>query len=74
MRDELKVMVDASEEGRLSSHSSVEDTSQTPPPKDDEFEKFKKGRGQKIHEAFLGNKGLVIVQLKYRIGIGLRCV
>lgn len=51
------MLVDVSEEGRCSSHSSMEDVSQSPPPKEDEFEKFKKGRGQKIHEAFLGNKG-----------------
>ena len=57
-REELKVMVDTSEEGRCSSHSSVDEVSQSPPPKDDEFEKFKKGRGQKIHSAFLSNKGM----------------
>ena len=58
-KEELKVLVDANEEGRSSSHSSMEEVSQTPPPKEDEFEKFKKGRGQKIHEAFLSNKGIV---------------
>lgn len=58
-KEELKVLVDASEEGRSSSQSSTEEISQTPPPKEDEFEKFKKGRGQKIHEAFLSNKGIM---------------
>ncbi len=57
-REEFRVQVDTSEEGRGgSSPSSAEDISQSPPPKEEEFEKFKKGRGQKIHEAFLANKG-----------------
>lgn len=56
-REEFRVQVDTSEEGRGgSSPSSAEDISQSPPPKEEEFEKFKKGRGQKIHEAFLANK------------------
>lgn len=52
------MLVDASEEGRCSSPSTVEDIEQVPPPKEEEFEKFKKGRGLKIHEAFLSNKGM----------------
>ena len=55
------MLVDASEEGRSSSQSSTEEISQTPPPREDEFEKFKKGRGQKIHEAFLSNKGIYML-------------
>ena len=57
------MLVDVSEEGR-SSPSSVDDIEQVPPPKDEEFEKFKKGRGLKIHEAFLSNKGVYVCGCK----------
>ena len=54
------MQVDANEDRPPSSLSSDE-ISQEPPPREEEFEKFKKGRGQKIHEAFLSNKGGLVM-------------
>ena len=63
-KDEVKVALDSKDEGRSSTQSFSEEVEQTPPSKEEEFNKFKKGRGQKIHENFLNNKGIeMCVQL-----------
>jgi len=55
-KEDIKVSIDA--DGERSSAMS-EEGSQVPPPKEEEFEKFKKGRGKKINAVFLSNKGKV---------------
>ncbi len=54
MKDDVKVTVDVD---RDQSIQVTDQTSPTLPSKDEEFEKFKKGRGKKINEIFLSNKG-----------------
>lgn len=53
-KDEIRVAVDA-DGGNLSVLS--EECQQSLPPKEEEFEKFKKGGGKKINAVFLSNKG-----------------
>ena len=55
-KDEVKVAIDG--DGEQSSAMS-EEGSQVPPSKEEEFEKFKKGRGKKINAIFLDNKGIL---------------
>ena len=57
-KEEIKISLEADEGSSLPADSDL--SLQTPPHKNTEFENFKKGSGQKIHSAFLNNKGIIM--------------
>ena len=63
-KDEIRVAVDAD----MERSSALSEECPQAPPKEEEFEKFKKGRGKKINAVFLSNKGNADIWWRKTIG------